>query len=89
MDKENIFDTAKIQMTKDVGEVGMTEFSRAREWKEVTVQESYYPTRLEYLAGKIVVGLLTGKSEKSFSQAVLNSVKLAQDMEKLLDQAQS
>ena len=57
-------------------------------WKDVTVQESYYPTRLEYLAGKIVVGLLTGVSEKRYSKCVLDSVKLAQDMEVLLDKAQ-
>lgn len=53
------------------------------------VLESYYPTRLEYLAGKIVVGLLTGKSEKSFDTAVIRSVQLAKQLEEQLDSAQS
>ena len=49
------------------------------------VVESYYPTRLEYFAGKALQGLVTGQSEKNLRTTVKRALELAQDMEDALD----
>ena len=49
--------------------------------------ESYYPTRLEYFAGKALQGLVTGRSEKSLRYAASGALKLAQEMEDAIDSA--
>jgi len=58
------------------------------EWTPLPVAESYYPTRLEYFAGKALQGLVTGKSEKSLRRAASYALKLAQEMESEIDSAQ-
>ena len=50
--------------------------------------ESYYPTRREYMAGKALQGLVTGRSEKDLSSVVRKALALAQEMEAALDKAQ-
>ena len=47
--------------------------------------ESYYPTRLEYFAGKALQGLVVGRSEKSLRLAAPNALKLAQELEIAID----
>jgi hypothetical protein len=59
------------------------------EFQPLTELESYYPTRLEYFAGKALQGLVTGRAEKDLRTAVKRSVELAQQMEDLIDSAQS
>ena len=54
-------------------------------FQPLTELESYYPTRLEYLAGKALQGLCTGLSEKTLRKVPRLALKLAQDMEQFLD----
>lgn len=63
-------------------------FGEQIKWTAVADPKSYYPTRLEYLAGKILNGLLTGASLKDHKKLVISSVGLAQDLEKEIDKAQ-
>jgi len=58
------------------------------EWEVVPSPESYYPTRLEYFAGKALQGLVTGRSEKEVRTAVSKAIILALEMEDALDSAQ-
>lgn len=50
---------------------------------------SYYPTRLEYFAGKALTGLLVGKSLKDHRQAVKLAVEMAVDLEIEIDSTQA
>ena len=54
-------------------------------------QRSYYPTRLEYFAGKALQGLVTGKSDKDLLKGYFlaeKAVKLALELEALIDKTQ-
>jgi len=57
-------------------------------WKKIEDPKSYYPTRLEYFAGKALQGLVTGRSDKDvmrpFSIAE-RAVKLAKELENVID----
>ena len=64
------------------------DFGSDVEWKELKSPESYYPTRLEYFAGKALQGLVTGRSEKEVRTAVTKAIILALEMEDALDSAQ-
>ena len=66
----------------------ISDFGEEIDWKTLRSPQSYYPSRLEYLAGKILSGLLTGASLKDHEKFVLRSVRLAQELEKELDSAQ-
>lgn len=58
-------------------------------FKALTSVESYYPTRYEYFLGKIITGLVTGRSEKDTRVAVRNAMRLADELEVALnDKAQ-
>jgi len=50
--------------------------------------ESYYPTRLEYFAGKALQGLVTGRAEKDLRHAAVRALQLAKEMEDAVDSAQ-
>ena len=63
-------------------------FDLPEEWKEVDVVQGYYPTRLEYFAGKALQGLVTGRSEKAWKTAPIQAVEIAQAIERELDSAQ-
>ena len=59
------------------------------DFKEIPVViESYYPTRLEYFAGKALQGLVTGRAEKDLKQAAARALKLGMEMEDAVDSAQ-
>ncbi len=59
-------------------------------FKEIPViAESYYPTRLEYFAGKALQGLVTGRSEKDLKRAANKAVLLAIELEDAIDSAQT
>ena len=49
------------------------------------VVESYYPTRLEYFAGKALQGLVTGRAEKDLKNVAVKALQLAKDMEDAID----
>jgi len=49
------------------------------------VVESYYPTRLEYFAGKALQGFVTGRADKDLKHAAVKALQLAQDMEDVID----
>jgi hypothetical protein len=55
------------------------------------VAESYYPTRLEYFAGKALQGLVGGRAEKDLnntSRIARIAVALSEALEKEIDSAQ-
>ena len=58
------------------------------DWKQLKSPASYYPTRLEYLAGKVLSGILTGKSLKEYERLICLSVELAKRLGEELDKAQ-
>jgi len=75
------------RLPEELAPLGEPEF--AEEWKEIPiVVESYYPTRLEYLAGKALQGLCTRRSEKFLRNVPRLALLLAQEMEVALDKAQ-
>jgi len=57
------------------------------EWEPLPVLESYYPTRLEYFAGKALQGFVTGRAEKDLRTAVQRALRLAMEMERAIDEA--
>ena len=60
-------------------------------WKTLADPKSYYPTRLEYFAGKALQGLVTGKSDKDLLKGYFlaeKAVKLALELEALIDKTQ-
>lgn len=61
------------------------EFGSEVDWKEIPSPQSYYPTRLEYFAGKALQGLCTGRGEKELGSVVRKSLMLANEMESALD----
>jgi len=61
------------------------------DFKPLPVPESYYPTRLEYFAGKALQGLVVGRSEKDLnnvSKIARRSLALSEALEKEIDSAQ-
>jgi len=59
------------------------------EFKEIpVVSESYYPTRLEYFAGKALQGLVVGRAEKDLtnvSKTARSAVALAKALSDAID----
>jgi len=58
------------------------------DFKPLPVAESYYPTRLEYFAGKALQGLVVGRSEKDLinvSRQATYAVALARALENAID----
>ena len=59
------------------------------DFKPLPIAESYYPSRYEYFLGKILTGLLTGRSEKYNRVAIRSAMTLADELEEALnDKAQ-
>jgi len=58
------------------------------DFQPLPIQESYYPTRFEYFAGKALQGLCTGRSEKDLGSVIRKSLLLAKEMEDVIDSAQ-
>lgn len=74
----------------DVADLGKAPtFAEQIQWTMVQDPKSYYPTRLEYFAGKALQGLVTGRSEKDHRKAVVKSLELAVQLEELCDKAQN
>jgi len=65
------------------------EFGENIDWKALPSPESYYPTRLEYFAGKALEGLLVGKAHKDVDTCVVKAIQLATVMELKLDELNS
>ena len=61
------------------------------DFRPLPMSESYYPTRLEYFAGKALQGLVTGRAQKDLNNAsnvARTAVKLAEALEDEVDSAQ-
>ena len=63
-------------------------FGEEIEWTAVADPKSYYPTRLEYFAGKALQGLCTGRSDRELSSVVRQALLLATELEEEVDSAQ-
>lgn len=71
-----------------VEEIEPEVFGEDATWHTLINPKSYYPTRLEYFAGKIIQGLVTGRPDKDFTKGYLlaeRAVKLALELEALID----
>ena len=55
------------------------------ELKEPRETHLYYPTRFEYFLGHLVQGLITGRAERDLKSVVRNAVKLADEIEDMID----
>ena len=58
------------------------------DFKPLPLAESYYPTRLEYFAGKALQGLVTGRAQKDLNRAsnmAKTAVTLAQALSDEID----
>jgi len=64
------------------------EFDLSEKWKEVEVAQGYYPTRLEYFAGKALQGLVVSRAPKDYSKIATLAVALAKDLEDAVDSTQ-
>ena len=64
------------------------DFGEEIEWTAIADPKSYYPTRLEYFAGKALQGLCTGRSERDLVSVVRKSLMLARELEEAIDSAQ-
>jgi hypothetical protein len=60
-------------------------FGEEIEWTAVADPKSYYPTRLEYFAGKALQGLCTGRGERELSSVVRQALILAKELEEAVD----
>tara|TARA_R110000868_G_C10353561_1_gene716572 strand:+ start:39 stop:287 length:249 start_codon:yes stop_codon:yes gene_type:complete len=63
----------------------LEDFGEDIKWTAVADPKSYYPTRLEYFAGKALQGLCTGQSERQERSVVRRALLLAMEMEEALD----
>ena len=60
------------------------------EFQPLILEDSHFhPSRLEYLASKIVQGMMTNTPKERYNAAIKDSVMLAALMEKALDEAQA
>jgi hypothetical protein len=66
----------------------LEDFGEEINWKQIADPKSYYPTRLEYFAGKALQGLCTGRSERSLSSVIRQTMLLAKELEEAIDSAQ-
>ena len=67
------------------------DLGEAINWKKIEDPKSYYPTRLEYFAGKALQGLVTGRSDKTLGKTTLlasQATGLAKALEEACDKAQ-
>lgn len=55
------------------------------DWYPLPVAESYYPTRLEYFAGKALQGLVIGRAPKDLLTVVKRAIDLAVELESAID----
>ena len=63
----------------------LEDFGEEINWKHIADPKSYYPTRLEYFAGKALQGLCTGRGERELSSVVRQSMLLAKELEEAVD----
>jgi hypothetical protein len=64
------------------------EFGEGINWHKVESPKTYYPTRLEYFAGKALQGMVTGRSEKDINRPyhiAEQAVKLARELGEVID----
>jgi hypothetical protein len=73
---------------KEAIEFDSLDLGEGIDWKVIRSPDSYYPTRLEYFAGKAMQGLVIGRSEKDLKHIAARSVQLAKELEQEIDSAQ-
>jgi len=64
----------------------IAQFGENINWKKIEDPKSYYPTRLEYFAGKIVMALVQGRSLKDHRTCIKHAVELASELEDAIDE---
>ena len=72
---------------KDVKDL-LDDFGEDINWKKIEDPKSYYPTRLEYFAGKALQGLVIGRSQKDLQNShgiSVMAVSLAKALENVVD----
>ena len=59
------------------------------DWQQVrgvlSDPQCYYPTRLEYFAGKALQGIVTGRATKDYKSCIKACVELAKQLEQEID----
>ena len=63
-------------------------FGEEINWHKLGDPRSYYPTRLEYFAGKALQGMVTGRAEKDLNRPYWlaeKAVKIAKELEIVID----
>ncbi len=75
-----------------VEELGLTvdpvDLAEDVDWKQFADPKSYYPTRLEYFAGKALQGMVAGRSLRDLPKIPAQAVDLAVQLCDACDQAQ-
>ena len=66
-------------IVKDVVDIPVKDFGA--DFQPLAEPESYYPTRLEYFAGKALQGVVTGRAEKDLKYAAKKALALGREME--------
>ena len=70
------------------GKQELEDFGEDINWKKIEDPKSYYPSRLEYFAGKALQGLVIGRSHKDLQNThgiAVNAVNLAKALEYVVD----
>ena len=87
MDKKNWEDATKAVFVED--DTDLIELSKAMDfktdWTALPTEETYYPTRLEFMFAHALQGLIIGRSEKDIRKAVTEALKLSQEALRALD----
>jgi hypothetical protein len=72
---------------KDIGEeIEWSQLAEDMDWKTLADPKSYYPTRLEYFAGKALQGLVTGRSERDLKHVGKRSLLLGIELAEAIDE---
>ena len=80
--KDDIVDLAALGLTLE------PELGEDIDWKALADPKSYYPTRLEYFAGKALQGMVTGRSIKDYPKIPAQALEIAVQLSELCDTAQ-
>ena len=80
----------QIHKVDKIEDFDASSFGENINWKKIEDPKSYYPTRLEYFAGKALQGLVAGRSQKDLSRVngiAAAATELASALEQYIDRA--
>jgi hypothetical protein len=83
--KENLNDPYVLQLVEALSRQQDEIEDFGADFKPLPMAESYYPTRLEYFAGKALQGVVTGRAEKDLKYAAKRALALGKEMDDLFD----